>query len=134
MLCGSCIQTKKQFKVQIIGILEEIDPSSSITFRHGVHALIWENALCIALTCVKLKTAENVGTNTKMYWLIVRKPLAVKNDGRLSSGRASAWIAAWLETQGFFLLFAILRPTLFTGKRGLYFKSETWTKSLVVEF
>ena len=58
----------------------------------------------------------------------------MKNDGRLSSGRASAWIAAWLETQGFFLLFAILRPTLFTGKRGLYFKSETWTKSLVVEF
>ena len=89
---------------------------------------------CIALTFVKLKTAENVGTNSKMYWLIVRKPLAVKNDGRLSSGRASAWIAAWLETQGFFLLFAILRPTLFTGKRGLYFKSETWTKSLVVEF
>ena len=58
----------------------------------------------------------------------------MKNDGRLSSGRASAWTAAWLETQGFFLLFAILRPTLFTGKRGLYFKSETWTKSLVVEF
>ena len=25
MLCGSCIQAKKQFKVQIIGILEEID-------------------------------------------------------------------------------------------------------------
>ena len=25
MLCGSCIQPKKQFKVQIIGILEEID-------------------------------------------------------------------------------------------------------------
>ena len=25
MLCGSCIQPKKQLKVQIIGILEEID-------------------------------------------------------------------------------------------------------------
>ena len=25
VLCGSCIQPKKQFKVQIIGILEEID-------------------------------------------------------------------------------------------------------------
>ena len=25
LLCGSCIQPKKQFKVQIIGILEEID-------------------------------------------------------------------------------------------------------------
>ena len=25
VLCGSCMQPKKQFKVQIIGILEEID-------------------------------------------------------------------------------------------------------------
>ena len=25
VLCGSCIQPKKQFKVQIIGILEEVD-------------------------------------------------------------------------------------------------------------
>ena len=74
--------------------------------------------------------AENVGT--KIF--SSKEAYCSENDGRLSSGRASAWIAAWLETQGFFLLFAILRPTLFTGKRGLYLKCETWTKSLVVEF
>ena len=70
LLCGSCVQPKKQFKVQIIGILEEIDPPS---FRHGNHALIWKYALCI-MHYVKLKLLKML----ELKFLVARKPIAVK--------------------------------------------------------
>ena len=57
LLCGSCIQPKKQFKVQIIGILEEIDSFywqkctyEKVTKNLGraLHPLMWTKSIITA--------------------------------------------------------------------------------------